>query len=69
MQCKAHLQSVGPEPVRALWGVKDDFKADEVILIAYSGVTSSARDFARKKNYKILDINDIINLCLKVNKD
>lgn len=30
VQCKHHRNPVGPEPIRALWGVKDDFNADKV---------------------------------------
>lgn len=67
VQCKAHTHQVGPEPVRALWGVREDFNANGAIFIAYSGVTQGAKDFAKGKNLKILDIEDIINLSIQAN--
>lgn len=68
VQCKAYKQPVPPEPVRALWGVRGDFRADEVILIALSGVTKAGLEFikARGGRYKILDINDVIEMTMKV---
>lgn len=67
VQCKAHKHKIGPEPVRALWGVKDDFNADEVILIALSGITTGAMDFVKNKKYQILNADDIATLSISVN--
>lgn len=65
-QCKHYTSEVGPEAVRALWGVKDDFKADEVIMIASSGVTKASREFIKNKVvYKVLDLEDIIRMGLR----
>ena len=69
VQCKFYKGKVGVEPVRALWGIKDSYNADRVMMLAYSGVTQGGEDFAEEKNrgrakgdwqYKICDINDII---------
>lgn len=68
IQCKAHNHPVGPNDIRALWGVKDDFKADYVIFVAYSGVTCGGYEFAKNKNYEIIDVNDLINMSIKTKK-
>ena len=63
VQCKHHQNPVPPEPVRALWGLKDDYNADEVIMVASSGLTSASADFVRNKpNYRILTLDDIIRM-------
>lgn len=67
VQCKAHKHQVGPNDIRALWGVKDDFKADYVIFVAYAGVTSGAYDFTKGKQYTIIDKKDLIKMSIKAN--
>lgn len=63
VQCKHHQHPLSPEPVRALWGIKDDWGADEVIMVASSGLTSASAEFVRNKpNYKVLNLNDIIRM-------
>lgn len=63
VQCKHHQYPLSPEAVRALWGIKDDWGADEVIMVASSGLTSASVDFVRNKpNYKVLNLNDIIRM-------
>lgn len=63
VQCKHHQYPLSPEPVRALWGIKDDWGADEVIMVASSGLTSASAEFVRNKpNYKVLNLNDIIRM-------
>ena len=69
VQCKAHKREVGPEPVRALWGVLEDFNAQNAIFIAYSGVTTGAREFASRKALKLIDSSDLVKLSLEVNKE
>lgn len=62
-QCKHHQNPVPPEPIRALWGCKDDFNADEVILVASSGITQAGADFiSNKPNFKVLNLDDIIRM-------
>lgn len=61
VQCKHYQNPVPPEPIRALWGCKDDFGADEVILVASSGITDmGARFLQNKPNFKVLNLDDII---------
>lgn len=61
VQCKHYQSPVTPEPIRALWGCKDDFNADEVILVASSGITDmGARFVQNKSNFKVLNLDDII---------
>lgn len=63
VQCKHRQYPLSPEPVRALWGIKDDWGADEVIMVASSGLTSASFEFVRNKpNYKVLNLNDIIRM-------
>ena len=63
VQCKHHQSPLSPEPVRALWGCKDDFGADEVILVASSGITQAGADFiSNKPNFKVLNLDDIIRM-------
>lgn len=63
VQCKHHHNLLSPEPVRALWGIKDDWSADEVIMVASSGLTSASVEFVRNKpNYKVLNLDDIIRM-------
>lgn len=63
VQCKHHHTPLSPEPVRALWGIKDDWSADEVIMVASSGLTSASVEFVRNKpNYKVLNLDDIIRM-------
>lgn len=66
VQCKHYKAMVGPVEMRALWGVKDDFGADRVIMIASSGVTSSSLNFIRNKaNFSVLKLDDIIKMGLR----
>lgn len=69
IQCKAHSHQVGPKDVRELWGVKDDFEADYAIFVAYSGVTTAAKDFTRNKEYTIIDKEDLIKMSLMAYKE
>ena len=65
-QCKHYTSPVGVSVARELNGLRDDFRADELILIASSGVTKSCKDFIRNKPYfKILDLEDIIRMGLR----
>ena len=66
VQCKAHTHQVGPEPVRALWGVREDFGATSAIFVAYSGVTQGAWNFVRGKKLRIVDVDELINMSLQV---
>lgn len=63
VQCKHYVNEVGPEPVRALYGVKEDFNADELIMVASSGVTRASKEFISSKScYQVLDLKDIMRL-------
>ena len=66
VQCKHYSEPVGVTIARELNGVKEDFKADKLIIVASSGVTQPCKDFIRNKPYfKILDLEDIIRLGLR----
>ena len=63
IQCKHYQNPVPPEPIRALWGCKDDFNADEVILVASSGITQAGADFvSNKPSFRVLNLDDIIRM-------
>lgn len=63
VQCKHHKHPVPPEPIRALYGCKPDFKADEVIRIASSGVTEGGIKFIENKpDFQIFELKDIIEM-------
>lgn len=63
VQCKHYKEPTSPESVRALWGIKDEFKADEVILVASSGVSKQSLNFIKKKSgYTLYTLPDIIKL-------
>lgn len=65
-QCKHYSNPVGVSIARELNGLKEDFKADNLILIASSGVTKSCSDFLKNKPYfKIVDLEDIIRMGLR----
>ena len=66
VQCKHYKAPVGPVEMRALWGVKDDFQADKVIMVASSGVTDSSLNFIRNKaEFSVYKLEDIINMGLR----
>lgn len=70
VQCKHYRTPVPPEPVRALWGCKDDFNADEVMIIASSGLTQASKEFLRNKpDYKLMTLDDIMKLSQDTNKE
>lgn len=56
VQCKAwNRRPVGVEPVRALWGSKDHFRARLAIFYGLSGFTEEARIFAEGKHLRLID--------------
>ena len=66
VQCKHFRNPVGVAIARELNGLKDDFNADELVLIASSGVTKSCWKFLENKPYfKILTLEDIIRMGLR----
>lgn len=70
VQCKHYRNPVGPEPVRALWGVKDDFGADKVIMVASSGLTDSAYSFIEhKRDFELYNLEDIISMGLRPHEE
>ncbi|MFA7301845.1 MAG: restriction endonuclease [Candidatus Shapirobacteria bacterium] len=62
IQCKAHKKQIGPETVRALFGVMNKSKVSEGIVIGLGGFSPGAIEFAQDENIKLLDINDILEI-------
>ncbi len=70
VQCKHYKKPVPPEPCRALWGCKDDFKADEVIMVASSGLTTASSQFIQNKpTFKVLNLDDIVLMSQHIQSD
>lgn len=69
VQCKAYKRTkkVSIESVRALWGTKDDHKANAAIFVTSSDVSSTAFEFIYGKNYKIYTLQDLVNLSIECN--
>ncbi len=54
-QCKCYgSKPVGIEPVRALWGCRDDHKVSKAVFFALSGFTDACHAFAQNKNYQLV---------------
>lgn len=65
-QCKHYSNAVAVSVARELNGLKDDFKAQELVLIASTGVTKACLEFIKNKPYfKILNLEDIIRMGLR----
>jgi HJR/Mrr/RecB family endonuclease len=60
VQCKAHINCVGPSVVRDLYGVIHHCGAAFGIVVSRGGFTRGAADFARDKPIYFLDSNDLI---------
>jgi len=65
VQCKHYKAAIGPEVVRALWGVREDFNSQEVILVASSGITEASKKFVKNKAFRVYDLEDIIRMGLR----
>lgn len=64
LQCKHYRKRLGPEAVRSLYGVKEQFKADRLIMVASSGLTPASQDFISRYSsiYKAYNLQDIIRM-------
>jgi restriction system protein len=63
IQCKHYKNPLGPEAMRALWGCKEDFNADKVIMVASSGLSKGSLEYvSNKSNYLVLNLDDIIRM-------
>lgn len=78
VQCKFWKNKIGVKDIRELWGIKDLYNAQRVIMLSFEGATQDGEDFAYKINeqkkakkewvYKIYDKHDIIRWYTMVNK-
>jgi hypothetical protein len=60
-QCKSWTTgSVGVEPVRALWGARDHFKAQLALFYTVYGFTEAASEFAKSKHLKLIDGHSLL---------
>ncbi len=63
VQCKRYNgHKVTCEQVRDLWGAKDYYNCENVIMIGLDGVTRSSKKFIEKfkKRYKVVNINKLM---------
>ena len=66
VQCKHYSHPIPVAVARELNGIKEDFGADELIIIASSGATKACYDFIKNKPYfRILDLEDIIRMGIR----
>lgn len=66
VQCKHYREPVPVSCLRELNGVKDDFHADRLIMVASSGLTKAGYDFlGNKPYYTTVDLTDIIRMGLR----
>jgi superfamily II DNA or RNA helicase len=65
VQCKHIKGNVGRPDVQKLWGVaNDDHKITRADLVASSGFTSEARQFARDKRLELVDRSRLVKLAM-----
>lgn len=70
VQCKHYKNQVPVETMRALNGVKQDFGADILVMVASSGVTKAGHEFTESKPYiKVYTLDDIIQMGLRPMKN
>ena len=64
VQCKHYKKRLGPEAVRSLYGVREQFNADRLVMVASRGLTPASEEFIKRyKNvYKAYDLQDIIRM-------
>lgn len=63
VQCKHYRNEVPVQPLRELNGLKEDFEADELILVASSGITRAGEEFVSNKPYfTVLTLEDIMRM-------
>lgn len=62
IQCKAHANPVGPEPMRALFGVLRSGYAggNHAMMIALGGVTDGARRFAHQNGIVVWAVAEVV---------
>jgi HJR/Mrr/RecB family endonuclease len=61
IQCKNHKNKIGPEPVRAIKGVLNNFKAHKAVVISTNGYTPGSLNFvAENKSVYLYDLEDVI---------
>lgn len=66
VQCKHYRNTLPVEPVRALNGVREDFKANILIIVASSGLTKAGYEFIENKPYiEVLTLDDLIAMGLR----
>lgn len=62
-QCKCYgSKPVGIEPVRALWGCRDDHSVSKAVFFALSGFTDACHAFAKNKNYQLISGEQLLEM-------
>ncbi len=62
VQCKKYKSSVGPAPVRELYGVMSSRCVKEGFLVCPAGFTSGAYDFAKRNGIRLIGLKRLIQL-------
>jgi restriction system protein len=69
IQCKRYKKPIGPSVVRELFGVMLHCGAERGSIFASGGFTKGARDFAEGKNIKLVDLYEILQFHMNIEKD
>lgn len=67
VQCKHYRRPLGPEAVRSLYGVKEIFDADRLVMVASSGLSPASIKFIDiyKDVYVAYNLQDIIKMSIR----
>lgn len=66
VQCKHYQSPIPIEPVRALNGLREDFGADKLIMVASSGLSKAGYEFLENKPYyTTIDLEELISMGLR----
>lgn len=67
VQCKHYKRPLGPEAVRSLYGVKEIFDADRLVMVASSGLSPASTKFVDiyKDVYVAYNLQDIIKMSIR----
>lgn len=66
VQCKHYKEKAPVSCVRELNGIKEDFEADKLIIVASSGLSKEGNDFIKSKSYYTsLNLEELIKMGLR----
>ena len=66
VQCKAHKNPVSPAVARELYGAMAHFDARCGIIVSLNGFTNGVSEFVRDKPIRLMDVNDLILMQMRI---